>query len=104
MAITLKEVGHIAKLARIELTPEELSCYTSQLDKILEYINKLRELDVKGVEPTTGVLPLKNVLREDQIKPSLSIETVVKMAPDKKNNQFKVPKIIECEMLFEKNE
>ncbi|MCM8779225.1 MAG: Asp-tRNA(Asn)/Glu-tRNA(Gln) amidotransferase subunit GatC [Candidatus Omnitrophica bacterium] len=95
MAITLKEVEYIAKLARIELSPEELQYYTHQLDRILEYINKLREMNIEGVEPTTGVFPLKNILREDEISPSLKIDAVKKMANLMENNQFKVPKIID---------
>ncbi len=95
MAITIKEVEYIAKLSRIELDSQELNYFTAQLDKILEYINKLRELDISGVEPSTGALPLKNVLREDEVKPSLNIQEVLKMAIVKENNHFKVPKIIE---------
>lgn len=95
MAITIKEVEHIAKLARIELDPQELKYFTAQLDKILDYINKLKELDVSVVEPSTGVLPIKNVLREDEVKPSLGIQEVMKLAPFKENDHFKVPKIIE---------
>lgn len=95
MAITLKEVEYIAKLARIELSPEELPYYTTQLDRILEYINKLKEVNINGIEPTTGVFSLKNVLREDEIRPSLEIKEVMGMAITKENNQFKVPKIIE---------
>jgi len=95
MAITIREVEYIARLARIELTTDELQYYTSQLDRILEYINKLKEVNVEKVEPTTGVFPLKNVLREDEIKPSLDVKEVMKMAIVKEKNQFKVPKIIE---------
>ncbi|MGE4357180.1 MAG: Asp-tRNA(Asn)/Glu-tRNA(Gln) amidotransferase subunit GatC [Candidatus Omnitrophota bacterium] len=95
MAITIKEIKHIAKLARIEFSEEELEYYTHQIDRILEYINKLKEVNINGVEPTTGVFPLKNVLREDKIKPSLNVEEVMKMANFKEQNQFKVPKIIE---------
>jgi len=95
MAITIREVEYIARLARIELTTDELQYYTFQLDRILEYINKLKEVNVEKVEPTTGVFPLKNVLREDEIKPSLDVKEVMKMAIVKEKNQFKVPKIIE---------
>ncbi|MCM8798708.1 MAG: Asp-tRNA(Asn)/Glu-tRNA(Gln) amidotransferase subunit GatC [Candidatus Omnitrophica bacterium] len=79
----------------MELAPEEIEYYTRQLDRILEYINKLKEVEVEGIEPTTGVFPLKNVLRQDEIKPSLGIKEVMEMAIVKENNQFKVPKIIE---------
>jgi len=95
MAITVKEVEYIAKLSRIELSPEEVSYFTSQLDKILDYINKLEELSISGIEPSTGVLPLKNVLREDEIKPSLDIQQVLSLAVSKEENHFKVPKVIE---------
>jgi aspartyl-tRNA(Asn)/glutamyl-tRNA(Gln) amidotransferase subunit C len=95
MAITLKEVEYIARLARIELDPQQLQYFTGQLDKILEYINKLKELNISGVTPTTGVLSLKNVWREDKVKPSLEIKDVLNNAIQKEGNYFKVPKIIE---------
>ncbi len=95
MAITIKEVEYIARLARIELKPDELKYFTSQLDKILEYINKLKELDLSSVNPVTHVLSVKNVFREDKIKPSLDRNDVLKSAGSKEKEYFKVPKIIE---------
>ena len=65
MKITIKEVEHVARLARLELTEEEKEQMRAQLDSILSYIEKLNELDTSAVDPTSHVLPMKNVFRED---------------------------------------
>lgn len=94
MAITKKEVEHVALLARLELTEDEKETYTKQLNSILEYVNKLEDLDTSNVEPTNHVLPLKNVFREDVAKEGLSQEKALENAPSKEDGFFKVPKII----------
>ncbi len=95
MKISKEDVEHVAKLARLRLTEEEKGKFGKQLNQILEYVEKLNELNIDGVEPTSHVVPLKNVLREDEVKPSLSEEDALSNAPDKKGNFFKVPRIIE---------
>lgn len=95
MAIGIKEVEYVAHLARLELTPEEKEIFARQLDKILEYIGKLNEVDTTDIEPTTHVLPLKNVFRQDKQESSLPVEDVLKNAPAKERNLFKVPQVIE---------
>ncbi|MCD5397907.1 Asp-tRNA(Asn)/Glu-tRNA(Gln) amidotransferase subunit GatC [candidate division NPL-UPA2 bacterium] len=95
MKISKKEVEHVAKLARLRLTDEEKNKFGKQLSRILEYVEKLNELDTEKVEPTSHVVSLPNVLREDEVKPSLPVEDVLSNAPDKKGNYFKVPRIIE---------
>jgi len=95
MAINKDTVKYTANLARIELSDKELDHFTSQLDKILAYVNKLSTLDVAKFEPTSHVLEMKNVYREDIVKASLPASEVIKNAPSKENNLFKVPKIIE---------
>ncbi len=95
MKITLKEVEHVARLARLELTAEEKERMRAQIDSILSYIDKLNELDTSAVEPTSHVLPMINVFREDEVMPSLSQEEVLVNAPDRHELFFRVPRILE---------
>lgn len=95
MSITKKEVSHVADLARLALTPEETELYTAQIQKILNYVEKLSELDTTGVEPTTYTVPLKTALREDKAWESLSKDEALSNAPESERGCFKVPKIIE---------
>ena len=93
--ITEKDVEYVAKLARIGLDDKEMEHFTKQLEGILQYIGKLNELDIKKVEPTSHVLPIKNVYREDEPKKSLPVDEVIKITNFKDKGQFKVPKVIE---------
>jgi len=95
MKLSSKEVEHIAMLARLKLTEEEKELFSEQLSKILEYIEKLNELDTEDVEPTSHVIPLRNVFREDHPAPSLSVDDALKNAPDRAGSFYRVPKIIE---------
>jgi len=95
MGITRKEVEYVSHLARLRLSEEEAEKFTSQLDQILSYFEKLQELDTSQVEPTSHPIPIVNAFREDEVKPSLDIEDVLANAPEKEGNFFKVPKIIE---------
>jgi aspartyl-tRNA(Asn)/glutamyl-tRNA(Gln) amidotransferase subunit C len=95
MKITKAEVEHVARLARLELTEEEKARMLAQLDSILRYMEKLNELDTRDVEPTSHVLPIVNVMREDELRPSLSQEEALANAPDRYDVFFRVPKIIE---------
>lgn len=95
MKISKKDVEHVAMLARLHLDEDEKDKYTQQLNSILDYMEKLNQLDTEKVEPTSHVLPIKNVLRKDEVKASLSNEEVLSNAPDKEDGCFKVPKIIE---------
>ncbi len=93
--ITEEEVRHVARLARLALSEEEVKKFQRQLEKILEYVAKLRELNLEGVEPTTHVIPVVNRLREDRGKESLSKEEALSNAPNTEEGHFKVPKVIE---------
>ena len=95
MKITIKEVEHVARLARLELSEEEKERTRAQLDSILSYIDKLNELDTSAVEPTSHVLPMTNVFREDEVRPSLSREEAMASAPDRQDVFFRVPRILE---------
>jgi len=93
MQISKETVFHTGLLARLNLNDSELKLYSAQLEKILEYIEELKELNVKDVLPTFHALNIKNVLREDEVKPSLTVEEALNNAPDKKDNFFVVPKV-----------
>jgi aspartyl-tRNA(Asn)/glutamyl-tRNA(Gln) amidotransferase subunit C len=95
MSITNQDVDHVAKLARLNLTDEEKHLFTEQLNAILKYAEQLNTLDTKDVKPTTHVLELANVMREDQPHESLPIEKVMLNAPDEEEDHFRVPAIIE---------
>jgi aspartyl-tRNA(Asn)/glutamyl-tRNA(Gln) amidotransferase subunit C len=89
------DVKHVAHLSRLSLTPEEEQKIGAQLGSILGYIEKLKEVDVSGVEPTAHAFPLVNVMRPDEIQPSLPHEDALRNAPAQANGLFMVPKIVE---------
>lgn len=95
MSISNNDVQHVAKLARLNLTSEEEQTLTGQLNAILKYAEKLNELDTENIEPTTHVLHVSNVMREDETKESLPIEQVMHNAPEEEDGQFKVPAVME---------
>ena len=95
MKITRKEVGHVSKLARLALKEEEIDQFTRQLSDILTYVEKLNELDTRDVEPTSHILPVKNVLREDEVSDSVGRGRALVNAPDRTEEFFRVPKVIE---------
>jgi aspartyl-tRNA(Asn)/glutamyl-tRNA(Gln) amidotransferase subunit C len=93
--ITMKEVDHVARLSRLALTDAEKERMRRELDGILSYIGKLRGLDTEGVPPTSHAVPMTNVMREDEPRPSLSQDEMLANAPDRSGEFFRVPKIIE---------
>ncbi|HSH94676.1 MAG TPA: Asp-tRNA(Asn)/Glu-tRNA(Gln) amidotransferase subunit GatC [Roseimicrobium sp.] len=95
MSATDFDVKYVARLARIDLTPAEEEKIGAQLNNILGYIAKLKEVDVSNVEPTAHAVPLTNVTRADEVRPSLSNEEALRNAPLKAGGQFVVPKIVE---------
>jgi aspartyl-tRNA(Asn)/glutamyl-tRNA(Gln) amidotransferase subunit C len=90
--IDVKDVAH---LARLELTPDEEQRIGAQLGQVLSYIEKLKELDVSRVEPLAHAVPLVNVWRPDQVRPSLGHDDALRNAPAQSNGLFIVPKIVE---------
>jgi aspartyl-tRNA(Asn)/glutamyl-tRNA(Gln) amidotransferase subunit C len=90
MTLTIQDVEKIAGLARLELTHEQKMAYLGQLSAILDYAEMLKELDIDDVLPTSSAVSLQNVLREDKIKPSLSLEDVLFNAPQRAKNQFRI--------------
>ena len=89
------QVRRVALLGRLELSDEEVTQFSGQLSAIVEYIEKLNELDTDGVEPLAHCLPVHNVLREDVPKPSLSNDAALANAPEREGEYFKVPKILD---------
>ncbi|XKH51780.1 Asp-tRNA(Asn)/Glu-tRNA(Gln) amidotransferase subunit GatC [Chryseomicrobium palamuruense] len=93
--ITKEEVRHVAHLARLAITDEEVEHFTEQLAKIVQFADKLNELDTTNVEPTTHVLPLENVFREDKPIAGLDREVMMKNVKDQEAGQVKVPAIMD---------
>ena len=94
MPVTVKDVEYIAGLARLEFSDEEKQKFTHQLNRILEYVEKLNELNTDAVEPLSHVIDLKNRFRDDVVKPGLGTEEALKNAPSRTEKFFKVPKVI----------
>ena len=95
MSATPIDVKYVAHLARIQLTPDEEALFGAQLGQVLGYIEKLNELDVSQVEPTAHAVPLVNVTRADEVRPSLTNDEALRNAPAKASGLFIVPKIVE---------
>jgi aspartyl-tRNA(Asn)/glutamyl-tRNA(Gln) amidotransferase subunit C len=92
--ISRDEVAHVARLARLELTDDELDRFTGQLAGVLEHARDVEALDVEGVPPTAHPLPLRNVLRVDEIRPSLDRDEVLAAAPATEDGRFRVPPVL----------
>jgi aspartyl-tRNA(Asn)/glutamyl-tRNA(Gln) amidotransferase subunit C len=95
MTLTIEEVKHIAQLARLKLTSQEIERYRQQLSAILDYADRLQAVDTTDIPPTSSVLPARSVLREDKARPGLSLEELLKNAPDIENGQFRVPPVLD---------
>ncbi|AEV17695.1 Asp-tRNA(Asn)/Glu-tRNA(Gln) amidotransferase subunit GatC [Geobacillus sp. FSL K6-0789] len=93
--ISIDQVKHVADLARLAITDEEAEMFTKQLDAIITFAEQLNELDTENVPPTSHVLDMRNVMREDIPEPGLPREEVLKNAPDQQDGQFRVPAILE---------
>jgi aspartyl-tRNA(Asn)/glutamyl-tRNA(Gln) amidotransferase subunit C len=97
MKITKEVVEYVAHLGRLDLESHEVDLYTGQLDRILQYMDKLNTLDTEGIDPTSHAIHVDCMLREDFVKDSFDIESSLQNAPERKGNFFKVPPIIEVE-------
>jgi aspartyl-tRNA(Asn)/glutamyl-tRNA(Gln) amidotransferase subunit C len=95
MAAPDLDVAYVARLARLELNPEEAALFQKQLARVLERVARLSEVPVEGVEPSTHVFPMFDVLRDDEVRPSLTTEEALRNAPRTANNLFIVPKVME---------
>jgi len=95
MKITIERVRRVSELARLDLAPGEEGILTGQLNAILEYMDQLSEVDTTGIEPTSHVLPLTNVMRDDLVGDCLSTAEALANAPAADQGHFAVPKILE---------
>lgn len=97
MSLTIDQVEHIAELARLSLTDAEKALFRDQLSAILEYAAVLQQVDTSAIPPTAAVLPLRNVMREDTVEPSMAPEDVLANAPDPTDGCFRVKAILKAE-------
>lgn len=95
MSLSDQDVKHVARLARLALTPEERENVRRQMEQILDYMKNLEKFDTSQTPPTSHVVPLKNVWREDVAQPFKDTESILSNAPDREENFFKVNKVIE---------
>ena len=97
MGIGREQVVHVAKLARLHLTDEELDLFEGQLSAILEHANRVTALETEGVEPTSHAIPLRNVMRPDEVVPPIGPEAALANSPLAEDGHFRVPRILEEE-------
>lgn len=95
MAVTTKDVHEVAELARLRFSPAEEERLAEELNRILQYMDTLNELDTAGVEPTSHILPLANAFRRDEATPSPAAAEIAAAAPQRQGDYFKVPRIID---------
>jgi aspartyl-tRNA(Asn)/glutamyl-tRNA(Gln) amidotransferase subunit C len=95
MKVTVKDVEHVAKLARLGLKQVEKKRFTEQLSRILEYAEIINKLDTKNVAPTSHAIPMKNVFRSDRVSEFEDRNSIIANAPKEENNMFSVPRIME---------
>jgi aspartyl-tRNA(Asn)/glutamyl-tRNA(Gln) amidotransferase subunit C len=94
MALTREEVLHVAQLARLNLGPEEIAVFTRQLNDILTYVQKLQELDTRGIPPLAHVISIFNAFKEDEVQAGLSRDLALNNAPAQEEGNFVVPRVI----------
>lgn len=95
MKITVADVEHVARLARLALDSEEKELFAGQMDAILGYVEKLKSVDTEGIVPTSHAVPMENAFREDAVQPSIGLEKALANAPMSSGSFFAVPKVIE---------
>ena len=95
MKVTKDDLENVAVLSRLAIPAEQQDTYLQQMDSILTYMDNLSNVDTADVKPTTYALPMQNVFREDEVRPSLDREAALSNAPLKDDNYFKVPKVLE---------
>jgi len=95
MKITVADVEHVARLARLDLTTEEKNLFAGQMDAILGYVEKLKELQTDDILPTSHAVPMENSFRDDCARPAIGVEKALANAPDRVESFYRVPKVIE---------
>lgn len=95
MNITVADVEHVARLARLELSEDEKNLFAGQMGAILGYVEKLKELDTEGIMPTSHAVPMENAFRDDISCPSIGVGSALANAPDRAGSFYRVPNVIE---------
>ena len=95
MKLTREQVAHIAELARLSLTDQEVALYQEQLSAVLEYAGRLQDLDTEAIPPTATVLPVRNVMRADESRPAMAREDILANAPETQDGCFRVQAVLE---------
>ena len=95
LTLSIEEIDHIAELARLRLTPQERKLYRRQLSAILEYAERLKQVDTADIPPTSSVLPSRTALRQDESRPGLARKDLLRNAAESEDDQFRVPPILE---------
>ena len=95
--VSREDVLQVAHLARLALSDDEITRLQRELNRIMEHFAELQQLDTENVEPTSHPMPMTNVFREDQVQPSLSVDEVLRNAPDRYDEFFRVPRIVDTE-------
>jgi aspartyl-tRNA(Asn)/glutamyl-tRNA(Gln) amidotransferase subunit C len=95
MRLAVAEVEQVARLARLELDSQEKELFAGQMGAILQYVEKLKELDTDGIVPTSHAVPMENAFREDLVRPSIGIDKALANAPERVESFYRVPKVIE---------
>ena len=95
MKITVADVEHVARLARLDLTAEEKTLFAGQMDAILGYVEKLKGLNTDEILPTSHAVPMENAFREDRARPAIGVDKALANAPDRVKSFYRVPKVIE---------
>jgi aspartyl-tRNA(Asn)/glutamyl-tRNA(Gln) amidotransferase subunit C len=95
LPLSRDQVEHVAHLARVGITEEDIELFSHQLSDVLDYFERLDRVDIEGVPPTSHTLPLHNVMREDETEPSYSVEDVLANAPNQEERRFRVRAILE---------
>ncbi len=95
MKLTREQVAHIAELARLSLTDQEVALYQEQLSAVLEYAERLQALDTEAIPPTATVLPVRNVMRADESRPAMAREDILANAPETQDGCFRVQAVLE---------
>lgn len=95
MTIDRATVDHVARLARLDLSEEERERMRGELSDILEHVETIQGMDLEDVEPTSHALPIKNIMRPDEVKRSLTVDDALANAPEREDGRFRVPRIVE---------
>lgn len=94
MTVSIEEVKHVARLAKLEFSETELAKMATEMDAIVGYVEQLKHLNVEGIQPTAHALDIENVFREDKVAPPMTVEEALQNAPAGKSGYFSVPKVL----------